>query len=652
MNDRMPQRPVQHDIESASRRAYAAILPDDWVVHDRTEDYGIDLDTEIFIGGAATGLSFCVQVKGKRRARSRPSIQIKWQTLKYWRAQAGPVLVVLWEERTGQIWWQWSHHIDTSRLNSETSLSFTLSFPGDHVWSDSTSEELLAEVRAWRALSNPHAHLPITANLAGTGDVAGVAVGRVMGFLRRQLSEFADILSVRRVRSSEHELSISLDIGSEESVVLLSGGAPATLHNQSLDSLTGRPASEIEDFIESYTSDLMILVAAQFTRAGLLEPAARIAGFAARKASLIYRPEVSSNVVSLLLGQHRVQDAIAVLERLLLAADSDALVAAHLAVRSANELTRDEVSTISEAMAKFAGLEALLSADSDGAPTLYNAAQMLRTIDPERTIELLDEAANVDSGYRERAYWWAEKGGCLFLVGRYAEAAQHYRTSHRMGDPQALPLLADSLMFAGEYGEAIELFRQALGGGAATHPEWRLKSYVLNVVLEATGIRSQHRDSEAAASAFRQDRSPGWLERVIGFDLLYPQALHELGERTTKERAAFAIAGALVDPDHAHAWLAAIRATAADRPDLLEDVGACALRFCGQTILQVLEEEGAASEIFDFVEMLFESVPDDRPAPFVLRQVNAGSASFVSQEIFRGVGYETHGGESPQSSNS
>src|SRR5690606_37749940 len=105
----MPRRPRQHDLETASLRAFMDSLPDEWVAQERDHDYGIDLDVEVFRDGAATGIVFGVQVKSSEDVHGSPAVSIKWTTANYWSAQTNPVLVALWDRATGSLWWHWWH---------------------------------------------------------------------------------------------------------------------------------------------------------------------------------------------------------------------------------------------------------------------------------------------------------------------------------------------------------------------------------------------------------------------------------------------------------------------------------------------------------------------------------------------------------------
>ncbi len=64
----MPNRHKNHITETKSVKIFLQMMPDHWVVRDLSErDYGIDLLVEIFEqNGDATGITFCVQLKGTK----------------------------------------------------------------------------------------------------------------------------------------------------------------------------------------------------------------------------------------------------------------------------------------------------------------------------------------------------------------------------------------------------------------------------------------------------------------------------------------------------------------------------------------------------------------------------------------------------------
>ncbi|MBU1044809.1 MAG: DUF4365 domain-containing protein [Candidatus Omnitrophica bacterium] len=54
----------QHIIDTKAKRVFANAIPDEWVLREQTNDYGVDYEVEIFIDGHSTGIIFKIQLKG------------------------------------------------------------------------------------------------------------------------------------------------------------------------------------------------------------------------------------------------------------------------------------------------------------------------------------------------------------------------------------------------------------------------------------------------------------------------------------------------------------------------------------------------------------------------------------------------------------
>jgi len=73
----MPKRPRQHQQEDSSKAIFIQKMPKHWVVREKSHDYGIDLEVEIFDkNDNATGLLFLVQMKSTSTKRKSVDIQI------------------------------------------------------------------------------------------------------------------------------------------------------------------------------------------------------------------------------------------------------------------------------------------------------------------------------------------------------------------------------------------------------------------------------------------------------------------------------------------------------------------------------------------------------------------------------------------------
>jgi len=635
----MPNRPVQHVLRDAAIKALCNALPPDWQFQKRDgdSDYGIDGDVEVFEQGRATGLRFGIQIKGTGAVKGRPSSRIKWSTWNYWRYQDSPVLLVLWEKATDRIHWEWAHRFDTWQLDQET-VDFQFLFPRNQTWVGSTAAELAAEIRARRAWADIRAHLPISGVIRGKGSVAGVSVGRLVGRLRERLSDMSDIFEVQR--EPRRPVWVRVDIDKERTVIWLAGGPSFTIHTDSLESLQTDSIKEIERFTESFTSDLMMGIARHLAGMGALGSAARVASSAIDTASTIALPEVALPVADVLLESQRTDDLVRLITRLQSEPSTEALLHVMVYVHETPPLDSAGRTQITAALRNLVRRQEESMNDSGQAAILaYNTGQLLRQFDPAAAIELYAKAARLDESYRRRSYWWSERAGCLFLLERFDEAADHYGTAAEMGEARVGPLLADALMFNGEYREALDLFTQASESGDLDPPEFRLKWHILDFLVNATGIDHQDRDHDGALAKLDTAADATDLRSVLDLDLLCPEALFEIGRgaRELNERSVEYFAAAALFLTHSvPAWCQAIAAAVDEDDTMLHDIGRCARRHSGQAILAEFEANGADPEILEFMEDLFDHIPPEPPHPFVVRMAPPGRSDYEVIELSTG----------------
>ena len=60
-----------HVIDELAIRGFRCSMPAEWVVNDIPNDYAIDFSVETAELGMLTGMTFLVQLKGKRKASER-----------------------------------------------------------------------------------------------------------------------------------------------------------------------------------------------------------------------------------------------------------------------------------------------------------------------------------------------------------------------------------------------------------------------------------------------------------------------------------------------------------------------------------------------------------------------------------------------------
>lgn len=63
------EKHISHVIDTKAQKHFQNCIPDEWNVNEFTNDYGIDFNVETAEGGALTGISFLVQLKGQQKTK-------------------------------------------------------------------------------------------------------------------------------------------------------------------------------------------------------------------------------------------------------------------------------------------------------------------------------------------------------------------------------------------------------------------------------------------------------------------------------------------------------------------------------------------------------------------------------------------------------
>ena len=121
----MAQRTRNHILEDKSRNAFTEIIPERWVVRDKSKDYGIDCEVEIFDDlGNPTGLIFYVQLKATESNSNSLIKKVVFEIKKIAQFQSYnvPVLIVRYSHLENKLYYTWANDI-TSQLRSEKNIS-------------------------------------------------------------------------------------------------------------------------------------------------------------------------------------------------------------------------------------------------------------------------------------------------------------------------------------------------------------------------------------------------------------------------------------------------------------------------------------------------------------------------------------------------
>jgi hypothetical protein len=146
----MPKRPRSHQLEDLSKNRFRELLPPSWVARDKSHDYGIDLEVEIFgQDSAATGLTFFVQLRATDSLQKGMKLRLSREQHDYFHALNVPTVVVRFCAADGAFYWRW--HYEIPRTADDRQLQ-TVTFSERNRWTASTTGEIEAALRTYRAL--------------------------------------------------------------------------------------------------------------------------------------------------------------------------------------------------------------------------------------------------------------------------------------------------------------------------------------------------------------------------------------------------------------------------------------------------------------------------------------------------------------------
>lgn len=607
----MPQRPHEHVLETISRRKFEMNL-ETWVArHLGSDDYGIDLQVEIFRDGLATGDLFAVQLKAQRDAGARPTATVKRSSINYWRAQPMPTLVVLWDEKNDVLWLRWAHQVP----QGNDPQSETRTFPLEVQWDQNSLAHIDSEVRAYRAVRELASHTPIELLVQGER-----FLGADAGTLQNEISRFARGMQDVRVRFSSATIPyIQIDIDEEVVRVKASGSVTHELHYAGV-------AGSVE--VREVAADVFVLVAYILGDFGQLEPLAL---------EMLRR---AANVSGAILSNGRLADTVAVLVRAGFYSAVERLFERSIAsagpyreqalvglLAGSGSLPANNARAISKLLKENARTGA------EGGQDFYNAANVVRWTDPALALSLYDRAAASDPSYRERSYWWRERGVILETLHRTTDAEENYRAAAALGDSQAQLFVAEVLARRGKFADALQLLDSQTLGEDLLLARFRLLKSALEHIVHDLDVSEQDLPDivehvgggSSNAETYEQANRALQVHALDGFThwAKVPHLNDIAGEKLPSLTAA--AVGASFVPQ---IWDELIReAFTREEWGLVEDALWCARESCEDDFVEMLHTDRFLDrDTRRVLTFLYESQPDRPQESFELRTIADGDA--------------------------
>lgn len=436
----MPKRSRSHQLETESLKRFEQTLPDRWVCRRKNDDYGVDLEVEIFDDrDEATGLIFFVQMKATDRAAEARSVSMKMDRLDYLAKLDCPSILVRYCSVKNDFHWKWISNVFADIGNIDTK-TVTIRFSESDAWSGANSEAIVRTLQVYRTIRRASRHFSLGLTIDQTS-------GADHSFeLSSAVAEITS--SCRIVRNSSDPgdcLPVAVHLDGDCLLARIDVIASITVHLKSFDrhEIAAQLCYVLACFASGYEFAFQARELATLIRQrGYKCQSRQIAAVVA--ARLTEHPSLAGELAAL-NGLHECQDQgyLHYIHNLL-----------------SSSLPFDERLG---AVSKFYtdALEFHASDNPERQATIhYSFGNALRVAGAmSAAVRQYNLARRKFPEYLERGYFLAELAASLYFRGRYRMAAKLYAQAYQCETtPQVAICAGDTHLFSGQFCEAKKYY--------------------------------------------------------------------------------------------------------------------------------------------------------------------------------------------------
>ena len=593
----MPERPIEHQIEDESRRAFEQRLPRQWVYRKKDSDYGIDGEVEIFTSaGERTGRMFFVQLKATNQEDigKALSVSLPIKTLVYYGQLPAPVLIVRYHAPSQKVFVKWQHaYLPTSDVPPKDSISFRLSLTDE--WGGNTSDSLWQEVEIYGKLRSAQLQLPVHFEInLRTDNVCGKSQDEFLIAIRKNIAAHAQVILIDKPNVGSFLGKV--EVWNNRIVVFLGSMPVFTYHLKDSNTAT--------QLLGEFVNDIFVAIGLALWRVGNPHIAAKFISIFCEDSNIIQSSAIAVLAARCLADADRVSEALQLSQRLSQKRDigftgellsfSALILDQPLSAEDKDELIKTLKIRLEEAVKQ--GNSGNIACAS------YSLANTLRSQGRFRTaFHYYNLAVKKDKTYLNREYFCGELGALLFEKRRYKASASYYVKAVGLGSEGYKVFLADALMFSGEYQRASTLFKEYLKSSAHDTPnpeEWKLKVSVLDMIIGVSGQSRQNRQTLSARKnievgiATNKDKRI-YLQESLELDYLCALAWFNMGvqnnqEQKPEEACLCFLAAAVIVPNDVEAWTNAFFLAIPRGPEIMGSIMATAYYYNNMSFVERL----------------------------------------------------------------
>ena len=525
----MPKRPRSHSLEDESKNKLRLLLPERWVFRDKSHDYGIDCEVELFDEHAkTTGLLFYVQLKATDSKLSRVihSVSIDTETIKYFYSLDVPVLIVRYSSHKDEFYVKWFSSIDLyySKPDSKTT---TIRFNEVDKWDDNTAATIENWLCMLRQLRNDHIRLPFRTSIIIDDKTTLYCPALLyMSQIKSEMSHFNDILSLQD-NISESVVMVRI-FDDELQVEIIGMGGIVSHYDKSQYSDLDGAKSIASLIIRSIGIWLILNVSPErgykiLTDNGLFRDTIDIPGLYAICLPKLMRSTIYISLLDEIYQSYQGS----------LSTDLMLSIPVILSESVVGDTRREEA--LAAFWKKTLVEVSMKCEDQEIGAFVYSLGNLLRSICKFReAFHYYWKAKKLVPEYLGRDYYYMEIAGVLFHLFRFKLSAKLYLQAYELGkDPKAIALHADALMYNGQYKEALCKFDDFLSICSKDDfsvTEWMLKRCCLDYMVNGCSISNQIRQPQLSQK-YASDGNPNMdsLAKALDTDALCGLAWFKLG---------------------------------------------------------------------------------------------------------------------------
>lgn len=627
----MPKRPSEHQVEDLSIIALKASLPRQWVYREKSRDYGIDGEVEIFDeNDYATGIVFLIQLKAtdQENPKKQRRVQLSNDTINYYKSLKLPVLIVRYVEKTKSLYTRWAHRID--RYGSKKgSQSFSFVMNDDELWTNETPNLIHTYLKKIDFLENATTLTPFNVYLDFTFKSKDhISPHKLKSYVREVTDKSQHISITINKADSICNVSITNDTLSTS---FLEKGA---IYFHSIDKIGYTKLSELG-------GDLFLSVTLSLIELNRISEAILIFDDLVKESLIINTPEVYLKLIKTIIEVGQANKAFELWESIPEENKTQIENTLFQMILSQSGKTDIYEKFLLSEISKFE----YLGNDIHLGISLYNYANLLKCNGKlYEAFKRYKKALRFNPQYQKEDYIYKELGGVLFGLRRYGVSAKCYQNGLNIkSDPSTRALYADALMLKGDYRLSLEEFEKLFTEQEEPFSEWIIKATILDFIISQYDIASQKRNYIKSMSEplliepWTSPKTDEEISYILSIDALSPLLWYNLAiNNFDNENYEMAMGGflicAVINENDIDAWynafISALKSNSLDLIQPILETGYYKSRevFINRIydFLEPLEKSGKidVQYMYDFLDEIIEKVRVDESVPLITRFFN------------------------------